>query len=212
MVEIRSAMALIDTEEAAKRLARVILSDIALYSRERPQPGENPAAQIEEGRRLFGSRVTPAFLPLFDAVLADRRAANGKTPVEVEMSSVPASPLAEPIAVVRSPADNSPTPRPIVDTRGGERLPVAPVPFDFSVPAALATAAPAALATVAPAAVPAAAPAALATVAPAKPFAVVAGEPEAPVPVLTSRISVPRLLALMAVVVAAFVFLIRFAR
>jgi hypothetical protein len=196
MVEIRSAMALIDTEEAAKRLARVILSDIALYSRERPQPGENPAAQIEEGRRLFGSRVTPAFLPLFDAVLADRRAANGKTPVEVEMSSVPASPLAEPIAVVRSPADNSPTPRPIVDTRGGERLPVAPVPFDFSVPAALATAAPAALATVAP----------------AKPFAVVAGEPEAPVPVLTSRISVPRLLALMAVVVAAFVFLIRFAR
>ena len=46
-------MAAIDTEDAARRLARVILSDIDLYIRERPKLGESREAQIEEGRRLF---------------------------------------------------------------------------------------------------------------------------------------------------------------
>jgi hypothetical protein len=63
-------MGTIETEEAARRLARVILSDIDLYMRERPNAGESREAQIEQGRRLFASRVTPELLPVFEMVLA----------------------------------------------------------------------------------------------------------------------------------------------
>jgi hypothetical protein len=81
-------MALIETEEAAKRLARVILSDIELYFRERPRVGETLDGQIIEGRRLFASRVTPALAPLFDTVLADRRASNReKTPAPSDLGA-----------------------------------------------------------------------------------------------------------------------------
>jgi hypothetical protein len=63
-------MGTIETEEAARRLARVILSDIDLYMRERPNAGESREAQIEQGRRLFASRVTPELVPVFEMVLA----------------------------------------------------------------------------------------------------------------------------------------------
>ena len=66
-------MGAINTEDAARRLARVILSDIDLYIRERPKLGESREAQIEEGRRLFASRVTPALVPVFAMVLAESR-------------------------------------------------------------------------------------------------------------------------------------------
>ena len=76
-------MAAITTEEAARRLARVILSDVELYNRERPREGESLDAQYEEGRRLFASRVSPEMLSVFDAVLADRKSgkASGVTAV-----------------------------------------------------------------------------------------------------------------------------------
>ena len=73
-------MGTIDTEEAARRLARVILSDIDLYIRERPNAGESREAQIEEGRRLFTSRVTPEMVPVFEMVLADRAAGTVDAP------------------------------------------------------------------------------------------------------------------------------------
>ena len=73
-------MGTIDTEEAARRLARVILSDIDLYIRERPNAGESLEAQIEEGRRLFVSRVTPELVPVFETVLADRAAGTVDAP------------------------------------------------------------------------------------------------------------------------------------
>ncbi len=256
-------MALINTEEAAKRLARVILSDIELYRRERPQEGEDLAAQIEEGRRLFGSRVTPAIMALFDVVLADRGATSEKTPVVVQRSpsavpttktpaaptvstqavstartqaavsavsaqavskartpvvstartpvsttSTPARPTArtparamvdlpagrisevaaEPVVVVNSLKNAAPSPRPIVDARAGERMP--PVPVQAAVPLSALTA----------------------RVPSSTSIASVAREVEMPVPVLTSRISIPKLLAVAAVVVATFVFLGRFVR
>ena len=80
-------MGSINTEEAARRLARVILSDIELYNRERPKQGETLEAQIEEGRRLFASRVTPELLPLFALVLADRAAGRVNSPAAVEPPS-----------------------------------------------------------------------------------------------------------------------------
>jgi hypothetical protein len=59
-------MALIETEEAARRLARAIASDLSLYNEEKIMEGiqnDNLFAvlseELEEGRALFKSRVSP---------------------------------------------------------------------------------------------------------------------------------------------------------
>ena len=59
-------MALIETEEAARRLARAIASDLSLYNEEKIVEGIKTdnlfgvlADEIEEGRALFKSRVAP---------------------------------------------------------------------------------------------------------------------------------------------------------
>ena len=59
-------MALIETEEAARRLARAIASDLSLYNEEKIVGGvvgdnlfDVLADEIEEGRALFKSRVAP---------------------------------------------------------------------------------------------------------------------------------------------------------
>jgi hypothetical protein len=59
-------MALIETEEAARRLARAIASDLSLYNEEKIIEGITRdnlfsvlADEIEEGRALFKSRVAP---------------------------------------------------------------------------------------------------------------------------------------------------------
>lgn len=69
-------MALIETEEAARRLARAIASDISLYNEEKIVNGltndnlfDALSEEIEEGRALFKSRVAA---PLFDKNFYDR--------------------------------------------------------------------------------------------------------------------------------------------
>lgn len=59
-------MALIETEEAARRLARAIASDLSLYNEEKIVQGIQHDTlftvigdEIEEGRALFKSRVAP---------------------------------------------------------------------------------------------------------------------------------------------------------
>jgi len=59
-------MALIEKDDAARRLARAIASDIALYNEEKVVEGisndtlyEVIAEELEEGRALFQSRVAP---------------------------------------------------------------------------------------------------------------------------------------------------------
>jgi uncharacterized hydantoinase/oxoprolinase family protein len=59
-------MALIETEEAARRLARAIASDLSLYNEEKIVDGvQNDnlftvlSDELEEGRALFKSRVSP---------------------------------------------------------------------------------------------------------------------------------------------------------
>jgi hypothetical protein len=96
-------MGAIDTEDAARRLARVILSDIDLYIRERPKLGESREAQIEEGRRLFASRVTPALVPVFAMVLADRAAGRVNAPAAAAASSIPASAGAPTVGPIHPP-------------------------------------------------------------------------------------------------------------
>ena len=196
-------MRAIDTEEAARRLARVILSDIDLYLRERPKQGESRDAQIEEGRRLFASRVSPELLPIFGLVLEDRaRGPAASAPVTPPpqpfiavvddeptlVSSVAASAAQEapspaieealPAAVEEEPpppAEDEPTPVPVVAE--------APPPA-LEQPALVASA-------------PAAPPAAQAPVMVAQAPPVAAPVREMPAPVLTARISFPRLLALV---------------
>ena len=60
-------MALIDTEEASRRMARAIASDISLYNEEKIVKGiegdslfEDLTEEIEEGRALYKSRVAPS--------------------------------------------------------------------------------------------------------------------------------------------------------
>jgi hypothetical protein len=59
-------MALIETEEAARRLARAIASDLSLYNEEKIMEGithdnlfDVLTEELEEGRALFKSRVSP---------------------------------------------------------------------------------------------------------------------------------------------------------
>lgn len=69
-------MALIETEEAARRLSRAIASDLSLYNEDKiveGVKGDNLFAvlegEIEEGRALFRSRVAPE---LFEKNFYDR--------------------------------------------------------------------------------------------------------------------------------------------
>jgi hypothetical protein len=69
-------MRVIETEEAARRLARAIASDLSLYNEDKILEGlqadnlyEALAEEIEEGRDLFKSRVVPE---LFDKNFYDR--------------------------------------------------------------------------------------------------------------------------------------------
>ena len=110
-------MGSINNEEAARRLARVILSDIELYHRERPKPGETLEAQIEEGRRLFASRVTPDLLAVFGLVLSDRARGSVNSPAAAEPPSTGASTAA--LGPDASPASDTtiqdqPTPAPSI--------------------------------------------------------------------------------------------------
>jgi hypothetical protein len=60
-------MNLINNTNDAQRLARTIMSDIALYNQDKISQSikndslfEDMAAQLEEGRKLYDSRVDPA--------------------------------------------------------------------------------------------------------------------------------------------------------
>jgi hypothetical protein len=73
-------MPLIETEEAARRLARAIASDLSLYNEEKIVQGIQSddlfnvlAEEIEEGRALYKSRVSPELYQknFYDRALVD---------------------------------------------------------------------------------------------------------------------------------------------
>ncbi len=73
-------MALIETDDAARRLARAIASDLSLYNEEKIVRGiegdnlfDTLAEEIEEGRALFKSRVAPELFVkgFYDRALID---------------------------------------------------------------------------------------------------------------------------------------------
>ena len=73
-------MSLIDNPENARRLARAIISDVAVYNREKVEDGirndnifEVLADELEEGRQHFRSRVVPELVSanIFDMAIVD---------------------------------------------------------------------------------------------------------------------------------------------
>jgi hypothetical protein len=73
-------MPLIETEEAARRLARAIASDLSLYNEEKIVRGIESDSlfgelreEIEEGRALYKSRVAPELYQrnFYDRALVD---------------------------------------------------------------------------------------------------------------------------------------------
>ncbi len=86
-------MALISTDEAARRLARTIASDLSLYNEEKILRGiandslfEELRDEIAEGRTLYGSRVAPELVArrYYERALVDvlvRAKAHVKSPL-----------------------------------------------------------------------------------------------------------------------------------
>ncbi len=72
-------MGLINTPEGARRLARAIVSDIRIYNETKVAEGIEKdtildllAAELEEGRALFVSRVHPGLhAPWYDRAIVD---------------------------------------------------------------------------------------------------------------------------------------------
>jgi hypothetical protein len=73
-------MPLIETEEAARRLARAIASDLSLYNEDKILSGiqndnlfDTLSEELEEGRALFKSRVSPEIfgLNVYDRAIVD---------------------------------------------------------------------------------------------------------------------------------------------
>lgn len=93
----------IDTEEAARRLARVIVSDIQLYNGAQIAAGEDISPQIKEGMHHFVSRVAPALQDVFEKVLTER-GLRGPVP----KSAPPPRPA--PSELKRAAAAEAPTP------------------------------------------------------------------------------------------------------
>lgn len=73
-------MNLIDNPDQAKRLARAIISDVALYNKEKVENGikndnifDLLQEELEEGRQHFFSRVAPEINPqaIYDIAVVD---------------------------------------------------------------------------------------------------------------------------------------------
>jgi hypothetical protein len=211
-------MGAIDSEEAARRLARVILSDIELYNRERPKQGETLDEQVEEGRRLFASRVAPDLLPIFGLVMADRarsrEAAAAAVPAAVPAIAIAAQiiedqPTPTPTPEPESEPEPEPAPAIAIAAQVVEDQPT-PTPMPTPTPAPVLAAAPPEPPIVEQPALDASAPDTLETLPPVAEVPVVAREPEIPAPVLAARISIPKLLAYISVAAATVAILHHF--
>jgi hypothetical protein len=81
------AMALLDSPDAARRLARAISADILLYPREEIAKGGDISEAIAEGRALFASRVAPANRGIFEETVPELPAGKSTTGVAVPFPS-----------------------------------------------------------------------------------------------------------------------------
>ncbi len=115
---------LIVDEQQARRLARAIVSDIALYNEETLLAATSPrdalAEPIAEGRALFMSRVAPQLEGLFDQAvdsLLERRRPDGTAPSPTAAPTpAPTPPPAAPTTTVTPPT------RPAPERRSAEAM------------------------------------------------------------------------------------------
>jgi hypothetical protein len=124
---------LIDTEEGAKRLARVILSDIELYNQQKVRSQADLKPQLDEGYALFRSRVAPALVPVFSEVVADRWSGGAKKPAAVARpvpptNAAPVEPRREPLPppAAHPPALPEPAPPPPAPVQATRKDPLDP--------------------------------------------------------------------------------------
>jgi hypothetical protein len=101
-------MPLIETEEAARRLARAIASDLSLYNEEKIINGitndnlfQGLSEEIEEGRALYKRRVAPELYPrnFYDRALVDiliKASCPCSSPVRTDTGRTPAPPCRGP--------------------------------------------------------------------------------------------------------------------
>lgn len=83
---------IIDTPEAAWRLARAILADLQLYNDKAIREGVDMSEQVAEGRQLFCNRVGPALHAIFEQALLDtplRAYSGGSAPPALAHPPVP---------------------------------------------------------------------------------------------------------------------------
>jgi hypothetical protein len=110
------------TFEAARRLARVIISDIRIYNPKKIEAGEDLTREIEEGRTLFKSRIGADLLPLFESMLEESglvkptvKAARARTPAGMAAVNV-RRPTPFPSAPLRVPTPATPIAAPVETT------------------------------------------------------------------------------------------------
>jgi len=86
-------MSLIDNPDQARRLARAIISDVAIYNREKVEQGikndnifDILSEELDEGRQHFNTRVTPGLAQsnMFEIAVVDvliKRAGKIESPI-----------------------------------------------------------------------------------------------------------------------------------
>jgi hypothetical protein len=85
-------VARIETEEAARRLARAIVADIRLYHQEAVASGADLTEEIGEGRALFQSRVEPSLHGVYEHTLEEVGLATAGTLAPLERGAPPLAP------------------------------------------------------------------------------------------------------------------------
>lgn len=105
-------MGLISSEDAARRLARAIASDLLLYNQEAFQAGADLGKEVEEGRELFRSRVADSLHPVYEQVVVEmfQRARGGTSSTSPSRpgTSTPARPVPRAQPGSRPPARSAP--------------------------------------------------------------------------------------------------------
>jgi hypothetical protein len=88
----------------------VMISDIQIYNPDKIAHGEDLTREINEGRALFRSRVEPALLPLFEAMLAEHGLGTAGRPAPVRAAAPSLfAPAPRPRAITPAPR-RAPTP------------------------------------------------------------------------------------------------------
>jgi hypothetical protein len=83
-------MPLIQSEDAATKLARAIATDIRLYNAEGIERGDDLSEAMQEGRELFQARVHSSLHAIYERALSDAQLGSQKHVVATDVKAAPA--------------------------------------------------------------------------------------------------------------------------